>query len=93
MDNENLKAYIIEYLKPKVFKLLPLAQSDKEGYLRHKKFVLIQLDGAISYNKSITRLLVIRNNIKGLDSIDDFKTIRKVVLDSCQDLEVIVNEL
>lgn len=93
MGDKDLKIYIDEYLRPKIFKLLPLAQYDFDGYLKHKMFVLIQLEGAVDYNNSITRLVVVRNNIKGLEGIRDFKVIRKVVLDSCQDLEVIVDEL
>jgi len=93
MNNNDLKLYINDYLLSKVFKLLPLAEKDFPEYLKHKKFLLVQLEGAVNYNSSITRLTVVRNNIKGLGTTSDLKMIKKVVLDSCQDLKVILDEL
>lgn len=93
MNNSELQSYIHDYLLSKVFKLLPLAEKDFDEYLKHKKFLLVQLEGAVNYNSSITRLVVVRNNVRGLGSTEDLKVIKKVVLDSCQDLKVILNEL
>ena len=93
MADKDLKGYILNYLLPKTYKLLPLFQGDMQEYKKHKKFLLIQYDGVIKYNGDITRLIVIRNNISGLDDCEDLETVRKIVLDSCNELEVLSNDL